>query len=209
MIAQERFFNLLAAADWYVEKLEGLHRYLNTIQMAISTEQITPEHGFRLLMGYCTGRFAEPLPSHLSQAIANERAHFQANAKRNERARQYRRLKKDLARHNEHIANTAHMNYPWRAAVQAPPIEPMDLAAGESKQWTQEELQRMQDAAAAMPGPVPSAHEKAIAEAKAKLEAAAKRHGINIASGLETPRGYVFKEEEILGDTDGTEDPFA
>lgn len=200
MIQQDRFLNLLKVIHWWEDFGTKLHNWRASVHYQVEAGKLTPDQAYWADHAWYE-KNSQTMPRELIAIVAKEQAHFAANAKRNAATRRYRASKKAVADHNAHKA-TAYR--PWETLSAGQPM-PEFIPIEQITPLTRERMQELQDAAAAMPPPEPSAHAKAVSEAKARMEELAKKHGIKIGpSG-----GKVFTDDEILGDTDGTEDPFA
>lgn len=205
MIQQDRFFLLLAAIDAYEECLRNYRQAIAYMSHRVRSGQMTHEQGINYIIGFDMAN-SRPLSDQAVQAIANERAHFKANAKRNAKSRERNMLKKDLKRHKEHMAQRAAWANALPAATQIngeqPPNynhisnERMAELQAEQEGKYEQALKEIAERQAREGGPSVSPERQALVARMEELKA-------------KLPQRKVFTDDEILGDTDGTEDPFA
>lgn len=212
MIQQDRFLRLLEAADEYEANHQRYRQAIAHVVRRIREGSMTAQAGIDFITGFDM-QYGNVLSRESITAIAEEKAHFKANAKRNAKNRQRVRLKKDLKAHNEHKAQRA---MPWVGTLpkatpvssDAPPVfkhipqEELERLQAEQEGKYEQALAEIAERQAREGGPSVSPH---IAEARRRLEELAAKQGYKVGpSG-----GLIIPDDEILGDTDGTEDPFA
>lgn len=191
MIQQDRFMRLLAAIEAYEARHEAyVKAFENAAALYGDGRNAVAAYGY--LAGWFGQQSRHALSFETLSAVAEERAHFKLNAKRNSKQRAYMQRKRALEEHHEYKARVR-QPAPWTGAIK-PPAQPIV-----AKEWTHEELTAMNEAARAMPQY--DQEPEHIREIKAKMAEAMKL--------LPEGKSLAIPDEEILGDVEEDFNPFA
>ena len=191
MIQQDRFMRLLAAIEAYETRHDA---YVKAFENAAAL--YGPGRNAVAAYGYLAGWFGQQSRHALDYdtlcMVADERAHFKVNAKRNAKQRAYMQRKRALEDHNEYKARVR-QPAPWAGAIK-PPVQPIV-----AKPLSHEEMTRLNEAARQMPQY--DQEPDHIREVREKMLEAMKR--------LPEGKSLQIPDEEILGDVDEDFNPFA